>query len=91
MPLDFSQINPSAVYTVGEVAELFRVDVSSVRHWIDLGDLTSLPRTAQRGRHRILGGAILALAGLTPTPPVETPQTRSKRAAADREAISRMK
>lgn len=88
--LDFSTIRPHAVYTTREVAELLRVTNGTVLGWIERGTLPALPRMFPRARYRILGAAILALTGVQ-APTAESPAARSKRAAADREAIRRMK
>lgn len=90
-PLDFATIRPGAVYTPREVAELMRVAVGTVIDWIERGALPAMPRIVPRARYRILGSALLAFAGLQPTPQTRAAADRSKRAAADREAIRRMK
>lgn len=88
--LDFSTIRPAEVYTTREVASLLRYSVEHVVELIEKGALPALPRMLPRSRYRILGSAVLALTGVQAAP-VKTPAARAKRAAADREAIRRMK
>lgn len=91
--LDFSTIRPHQVYTTREVALLMRVSVERVVEWIEQGALPAMPRMLPRSRYRyrILGSVLLALSGVSASQPVESPAARSKRAAADRDAIRRMK
>lgn len=89
--LDFSTINPHRVYTTREVASLMRVRVERVVEWIEQGALPAMPRLLPRSRYRILGSTLLALAGVSASQSTETPAARTKRAAAAREAIRRMK
>ena len=89
--LDFSSIRPHQVYTTREVASLMRVSVERVVEWIEQGALPAMPRMTPRSRYRILGSTLLALSGVTASQSVESPAARTKRAAADREAIRRMK
>lgn len=89
--LDFNTIRPHSLYTTREVASLMRVSVERVVEWIEQGALPAMPRLMPRSRYRILGSVLLALSGVSASAPVESPAARTKRAAADREAIRRMK
>lgn len=89
--LDFSTIRPHAVYTTREVASLLRYSVEHVVELIEAGALPAMPRLMPRSRYRILGSTLLALSGVSAAAPVESAAARSKRAAADLEAIRRMK
>jgi len=89
--IDFSQVRPAEVYTTRDVAALLRVSNDTVLDWIDRGALPTLPRMLPRSRYRILGSVLLSLAGVRASQPAETPTARSRRAAADRDAIRRMK
>lgn len=92
MPLtDFTQVKPGEVYTAADVASLLKVKRDAVHNWIEQGMLPALPRMLPKSRYRILGATILSLFGVPATPTDETPEQRAKRAAADLDAIRRMK
>lgn len=88
----FAQIVADEVYTVRDVATLMKRREETVIDWIQNDKLPALPRLSEKARYRILGSVILAhLGGFVPAPAAgETPEQRSKRAAANREAIRRL-
>lgn len=92
-PKDFREINPAAVYTAEEVAELLRLTVTTIREWVKAGKIGCLPRHGPKAPIRILGSTILGLLGeqgRTLPGPTETRTERRKRAEADDAAIKRL-
>ncbi len=85
-PTGFSQIVPDRAYTYAEVAGLFRRKRTVVYDWIKAEKIVPLANVRM-----ILGAEILRFAGLSEPPQKsETRSERSRRAAADREAIRRL-
>lgn len=73
--LTLAQVKPDGIYTVKEVAELFRFDVSTVGYWIRSKKLKAIELF---GTRRISGAEIIRLACPTPAK-IETKTKRNKR------------